>query len=237
MFVTSNIDVQSGVESNNQPWIIMKHIQGSTLREFVRLNSMNFRDKLIITIKLLNIVREMHSRNIVHRHINPENIIIPTLSDTEKHHNLHGSDQINLVLIGFSQACLTQDNEANNRMIFEDDLHHIPNTFYQAPQLEGQSSMNNENERDKNILCSPGIDTSSVCAVLFWLITGRDPKESKNIEEKAPHQLKAHINIIDEELKKATGKSKHRNCHFKKINEISSVKEFGQNQKNKSMLL
>jgi serine/threonine protein kinase len=196
----------------------MKHIKGVTLREFVRTNPMNLRDKLIITIKLLKIVHEIHSRNIVHRYIKPEDIIIRTPINP---------DEIDLVLIDFSKACLIQNDETNNRMIFDDDLDDIMNTFYQATQLERQSSTGNENhnQQNKNLVCSPSIDTSSVCAVLSWLITGRDPKESKNINGEAPHQLKAHINIIDEELKKATGKSKNSNFHF---NKIFFVKEFGQ---------
>jgi serine/threonine protein kinase len=178
----------------------MEYIEGVTLREFIRTtNPVSFRHKLIITLNLLNIVKEIHSRNIVHRHINPDNIMIRTpLVDAENNHHLLYNDKINLTLIGYSRACVTQDDELNNRMIFEDDRNHLWNTFYQTPQLEGQMSTD-------DLIRSPTIDTSCVCAVLFWMITKDDPKESRNIHIEAPHQRKEYIKLIHDELKRATG--------------------------------
>jgi serine/threonine protein kinase len=206
--ITSNINDQSDIESDNEPWIIMEHINGVTLNEFVKPKSISFRDKSILTIKLLNIVREMHRRNIVHRHIKLDSIIIKTQSDTENRQNLRYSDQINLFLIDFSQACFIQNNEYNQTMIFQDALDHIQNNFYQVLQLERQPSTDdeNENQQDKSMLYSPTIDTSSVCAVLFWLITDEYPRGSRDIHGNAPHQRGKFIDIINEQLKKATGK-------------------------------
>lgn len=186
-------------ESDGDPWFIMEHINGVTLRDFVGTNPMNFRDKLLTTISLLNIVREIHSRNIVHRHIHPANIIVRTQLDSNK---------IDLVLTDFSQACPISDDEPNNRTIFDNDRDYIRNTFYQATQLERQSSTGNDdyNAQNKKLVCTPSIDTSSVCALLFWLITKREPKGSRNIHGEAPHQEKIHKNTIDKELTKATGK-------------------------------
>ena len=56
----------------------MEYINGLTLLDFVKLSSMNFRDKLIINRKLLHLIEEIHSRNIVHRCIKPDNTIIKT---------------------------------------------------------------------------------------------------------------------------------------------------------------
>jgi serine/threonine protein kinase len=232
--LASNINAQSGIESNNDPWIIMEHIKGVTLLEFIKTtNPISFRDKLILTIKLLNIIREMHSRKIVHRYINPDNIIVRTQLDTENHHNLHYFDQINLVLISFSRACFSQNDELNQNIILADDCNHIRNTFYQAPQLERQPPTDNSNESQqaKNLQCNPTIDISSICAVLFWLITKCNPKESRNIHGEAPHHLKNHANIIDEEVMRATGKSKNEYSYLDKINAFSFLKEFGQKQK------
>jgi len=207
-FITSNINDQFDIESDNEPWIIMEHINGVTLNEFGKPKSISFRDKSILTIKLLNIVREMHHRNIVHCHIKLNNIIIKTQSDTENRHNLRYSDQVNLFLIDFSQAYLIQNNEYNQSMIFQDARDHIQNTFYQVPQLERLPSIDDENEnrRDKKRVYSPTIDTSSVCAVLFWLITDEYPRGSRDIHGNAPHQQVKFIDIINEQLKKATGK-------------------------------
>ena len=199
-FIASNFTAQMTIESDNDPWIIMKRIEGVTLSEFIHSTSASFRDKLEITLDLLNIVKGLHSRNVVHRYINPDNIMIKTSSDGTDDHN-------SLFLIDFCRAYLTQDDDPSNKMIFEDDRNHIWNAFYQPSELEKQPSIddNNNNSKRKNMACTRSIDASYVCAVLFWMITECPPRESRNIHGEAPHQRKDHASAIKAELTKATG--------------------------------
>lgn len=186
----------------------MEHIKGVTLRKFIETNPVSFRHKLIITLNLLNIAKQIHFRNIVHRHINPHNIMIITpLVDAKNDHDLFHNDKIDLILIDYSRACTVQDDEPNTRIIFEDDRNHLWNTFYQTSQLEGKMSTDGSdaNQLPTNLIRSSTIDTSYVCAVLFWMITRDDPKESRNIHGQAPHQRKEYIKPICDELKKVTG--------------------------------
>ena len=200
----SNIDIQS----NNDPWIIMEYINGVTLLNYVKSRSMNFRDKLIITRKLLHLIEKIHSRNIVHRYMKPDNIIVTTP------HN-----EISLFFIDLTQAYSMES--------VGDDHVHLINPFYQPIQFEKES-----NDEHRSDLCNPSIDTTFVCAILFWLITEHHPKESKNIDEEAPHQRGKFVKIIEDEVTKATGKKKNSLHHI--IDRLSS-KEFGQTRRNMNL--
>jgi serine/threonine protein kinase len=214
-FIASNLNATNGIESNNDLWIITEYIEGDTLSDFIGKSSVELEDALIITFKLLNIVKQMHSRNIVHRNIRPENIIIRKQLNVENNQNLKCCDKISLVLTGFSFACIHQENDENNvhnnTAIFKDNQNQIWNNFYQVPQFETQSSTNGINKnQQRNFQCSSTIDTTLICAILFWLITKCYPRESRNIHEQAPHELIDHANLIDKELDRATGKKKEK---------------------------
>ena len=87
-----NIDPQP----DNEPWIIMKHIHGLTLLDFVKSQSMNLQEKLIITQNLPQRIEKIHSRNIVHRYIKPENILVTTRSHAQNGPNYRDVDEVNL---------------------------------------------------------------------------------------------------------------------------------------------
>ena len=202
--LTSNFDLPSNIEPENEPWIILEYIDGVSLREFVKTRPITFQDKLIITLKLLHVIEQMHSRNVVHRYIKPDNIIITTQCHPAN------SNEIDLFLIDFSGASLTENDERNQNTIFANGPNHILNNFHQACQLVRQPSIqdNDQDQRDEQIIHSPTIDTTSICAILFWLITKEYPRASFNIDDKAPHQRGKLPKIINEELTRATGKCK-----------------------------
>lgn len=149
----------------------------------------------------------MHSRNVVHRYIKPENIIIKTEYHSENPSH-HDPDGIRLFLIDFGGASLTENDERNQNTIFANGPNYILNHFHQACQLERQPSVQDDQQvqRDENVIYSSTIDTTSICAMLFWLITKEYPKASRDIHGKAPHQQGQFSNIISNELTKATGK-------------------------------
>jgi serine/threonine protein kinase len=219
--IVSNIDAENGTELNNDLWIIMEHIEGVTLYEFMRNHSISLRDELLITLHLLDIVKQIHSRHVIHGSINPQNIIIKTESIPDNDNSQFSCDKISLLLTDFSLASINQenkeDNEQNGRMFFPTNQNPAlavgynysqpQEIFYRAPQIEMQPAMNDtEKNKQQNFWHSPTIDTSHIGAILFYMITKCYPRESRDIHGQAPHEIKKHISIINEELKKATGK-------------------------------
>jgi len=216
--ILSNIDAENGTELNNDLWIIMEHIEGVTLHEFMRNHSISLRDELLITLHLLDIVKQIHNRHVIHGNINPQNIIIKTESIPDNDNSQFSCDKISLLLTDFSLASINQeDNEQNGRMFFPSNQNSAfavgynysqpQEIFYCTPQIEMQSAMNDtEKNKQHNFWHSPTIDTSHIGAILFYMITKCYPRESRDINGQAPHEIKKHISIINEELKKATGK-------------------------------
>ncbi|CAF3972183.1 unnamed protein product, partial [Rotaria magnacalcarata] len=215
------IDANVNNTKNNTPWIIMGNIEGVTLHDFVPTTSIDLHNALIITLKLLHTVKQINRRNVIHRNINPHNIIIKTSSIKENNQNQSSFENINLVLIDFDLAYIDQQTDEHNQkmdgIFYSDNIDLInplkckrPQSnqiFYRVPQIEKRSMINHvvKNEQDDNLCRSSTIDTSHICAILFWLITKSYPRESRDIDGKAPHEKKHHIRIIEEELTRASG--------------------------------
>ncbi|UJR11175.1 hypothetical protein I4U23_015356 [Adineta vaga] len=197
-FLTSNTILPE------DPWIIMEKIEGVTLKEYIRNNPPNLHEALVITLDLLTIVKQIHTRNIVHRNITPDNIMIRNLFDL--------SYMDRLVLTGCSSSVFSDSDTTQNlhnvfNEDFDDRIDHPNKLFYRVPQMQIQQNRTDatdEEERKKSCR-SPTIDSSHICAILFWMITKKYPKESKNIENAAPHELKGNIIGIKNEIEKATG--------------------------------
>ena len=71
--------------------------------------------------------------------------------------------------------------------------HPIENDFYQIPQFQRQPLNNNDidDEHQQTLLerRSKNIDTSFICAILFWMITSYEPEVFRAQTGEALHQL------------------------------------------------
>jgi hypothetical protein len=67
---------------------------------------------------------------------------------------------------------------------------------------------------------SPAIDTSGICAILFWMITYHEPKVARDSEGNAPHRVSQNNQLIEDTLMEVTSKRKSI-CNVSKIVRIS----------------
>lgn len=172
---------------------------------FVSTHVPKFRQILNIILTLIDLVKQIHKRNVVHRNITPKKILIdPSI--------LINNDQIQLKLIDFDFAHIDQKNNTNrkNQNMFSYLENSVENDFYLNSQFEvkqlNDRDIDDDYQQNDSERQSKTIDTSSICAILFWMITLHEPKESRNIDGKAPHELSEHIQLIEDELKKVTGR-------------------------------
>lgn len=229
MLVT-NIDSSSA----NQPWIIMEHIKGRNLLDYVKCQSMNLHENLIITRKLLHLIKDIHSRNIVHRYIHPKNILVTIRSRVPSNRSHHDVNQVNLHLIDFSEAYPAGNEEIIQGIGFQSASDHRQNSFYQPPQLQRQPSIEDENDHPQNEYFDyhPSIDTSFVCAILFWLVTKHYPKDSQDIDNVPTHRQAKYSEIIDKESIRAAGNFNSEDFHSNFMIDLLSLKVFGQMRRN-----
>jgi tRNA A-37 threonylcarbamoyl transferase component Bud32 len=191
--LNSNVNTSNDHQSNKELWTIMKLFNGETLSDYIKANKMDFREALYITRQLLNIIKQIHDRNVIHRDIQPKNILI------EQRSNIN---EINLMLINFSSAWI---NNYQWTHYIEDCDERLGNQFYRMPQFENQSIDTEQNETNGQFRYSPTIDTTGICAILFWMITGHEPKESQDISGQPPHKLRDNLKIIEKKIIEMTG--------------------------------
>jgi serine/threonine protein kinase len=194
--------IDTNFHSSPKFWILIDSIETTTLYELIDQRSLCIQEILIITLKLLNLIRQIHNRNVVHRNISPRNILI-------NYDSSMSPDQIHVSLIDFDFAWIEQPNNDSSNFDSVKDI--IPNDFYQVPQFDIQPS--NKNGHDENIeqiefhQRSRTIDTSFITAILFWMITGHEPKCSRDVKGQVPHQRDGIQEMINKTLISEAGKN------------------------------
>ena len=156
--------------------------RGVTLRRYFEQHPNNMHNALTITLDLLSIVKGIHSRNVVHRNITPDNIFVDD----------------SLVLTDFASATFIQQTEQDQHSSVTESYQPVasPDAFFWQTTTTSN-------------------DTSHVCAILFWLITRKHPKDSRDINGKAPHERRQARQAIAVAVEQATGKSsEQRRCVF-----------------------
>ncbi len=71
------VGVKDYFEENNTAYIVMKFVEGITLKEYLKINgTLSADDVISLFIPLIRSLGKVHSKNIVHRDISPDNIMI-----------------------------------------------------------------------------------------------------------------------------------------------------------------
>ncbi|CAF1211757.1 unnamed protein product [Adineta steineri] len=200
----SNIpnEMEDAITADKTFWIIMNYINGETLETFMeKYKDINLLNAVKLTQKLLFIIKGIHSRGVIHRDIKPSNLLFickPNVS-IEK-------GEIHVIDFGLSYI-ETREDDVGCSSFKEKEIYrrtHLGNTigniFFRVPQLNAPV-FKDKTHKERNVLIhvrrSPTIDASSVCAILFWLLTGIEPgPKHRNNEKKAPHQVENASTII-----------------------------------------
>lgn len=163
-----NLGIPKIIDSNSQQfkdldtplYLVSEFIQGKTLDEFIKENTMNLVDAVIFLIKLLDIVEYCHKEDVIHRDIKPDNIIV--------------TDNNNPVLIDFGLSF----NKEDDKISLTPTGQQLGNRFLYLPELSEKSSL----QRDSRS------DITQCCGILFFIITGRHPTTFLDAEGNKPHQ-------------------------------------------------
>ncbi|CAF4214561.1 unnamed protein product [Rotaria sp. Silwood2] len=158
---TSNNLTQRRVEKANL-WMIMKRAPGYSLKEFIERRCQGVLEvsaAIQLSLNLVRILQQMHSRGIFHQNLSPENIMIEwDLKSTS-------INQAQLTLLNFSQTVIVSTRTDTTIVSSTRKWYHAPQTNVKRLSLT--------------------IDASGVCAILFWLLTQMDPRHE---HDELPHQ-------------------------------------------------
>ncbi|CAF0762955.1 unnamed protein product [Adineta steineri] len=163
-------------------------------------------------------------RGVIHRDIKPINLLVSYDRNTP-------IETAEIYVIDFGLAYIENREDDVDLSSFEENEdsmntclgHTIGNRFFRVPQLNSASTKQ-LTPKEKHVLLdvrrSPTIDASSICAILFWLITNIEPGlKIRDKDNLAPHQTdKARSRIINkiEEAANLSGIVKNLLPEFKK---------------------
>ncbi|CAF4543795.1 unnamed protein product, partial [Rotaria sp. Silwood2] len=187
---------EDAIAGNKIYWTIINYIDGCTLEQFTEKHeSMGLLNAIRLTQKLLLTIKQIHGIGVVHRDIKPANLLVVhdmnTLIETAEIH-----------VIDFGLAYIENREDDVDWSKFEEkekfrQTHFgctLGNAFFRVPQLNS-ATWKDKTKKEQNALLnvrrSPTIDASSVCAILFWLISNIEPGlKHRDEEHLAPHQQK-----------------------------------------------
>jgi serine/threonine protein kinase len=205
-FIDSNIpDSVKEISKLKEPlWTIISYSPGCTLMKLIEdwtkdttdiqpIESIRFCQELLKTVKCI------HSKETIHRDIKPANIIV----DCDKHQLNRICSQCKLTLIDYGLAYIrTETNDPsskNYRSSQANDLtltalqEDIGHSWCRVPQLAKASDLairqmtDLEKYEQKQLRRSPTTDASSVCAILFTLLTKEHPGSTRTATGLQPH--------------------------------------------------
>jgi len=142
-------------------YFVQEFIPGRTLEEFVSKEQVSPTEVIRFFDGLLNIIDYCHSRDVYHRDIKPDNII------------LKGDDIVFPTLVDFGQSFNAEDG---GKLTPSDQ--HIGNRFLVLPEFISPESSRRDHRSDLTVSCG----------ILFFVLTGLYPTTLLDDKQRMPHQ-------------------------------------------------
>jgi formylglycine-generating enzyme required for sulfatase activity/tRNA A-37 threonylcarbamoyl transferase component Bud32 len=156
---------------NNRPCIVMEYIEGRTLADWVKAHKQLPPLEAVKYVEQIgNALIEMHRQNYLHHDVKPQNIMIRDLTTTS------GRCKAVLIDLGVARQFIPE-------MIRSYTF--TPGSFGYCPpeleltrlEMEKQLLLNPHAEFKLHIEQSESIDVYSLAATLYFMITGRQPRD------------------------------------------------------------
>lgn len=144
------------IKQGRSSFLIFPDFNGISLRSVINKQTIAIREVLIVAVNLANTLRLLHDHHLVHKELNPDNILINT-------------DNWSISLTGFYNSERIDIDTVRNDI----PSIHLSGGYYISPELTGKMNRNFDARSD---LYSFGI-------ILYELLTGKKPFQSENISD------------------------------------------------------
>ncbi len=178
--------LDAGATDNGRPYFVMELVHGIKITEYCDQNQLDTRQRLDLFVQVCHAIQHAHQKGIIHRDIKPSNILV-TLHD--------GVPVPKVIDFGIAKATGEQLTE---KTLFTAYGHFIGTPAYMSPEQAEMSGLDVDTRSD---IYSLGV-------LLYELLTGKTPFDSKELmesgldqmrrtlREKEPHRPSTKLNTL-----------------------------------------
>jgi tetratricopeptide (TPR) repeat protein len=165
----------AGATPQGQPYFVMEYVPGLPITEYCDQNKLKIKDRLELFIQACEAVQHAHQKAIIHRDLKPANILVVEVD---------GKPVPRIIDFGLAKATRPQ---AEGESLFTQPGHFVGTPGYMSPE-----------QIDPNVQdIDTRTDVYSLGVVLYVLLTGLEPFETKQKQKQALDELLRRVREED----------------------------------------
>jgi non-specific serine/threonine protein kinase/serine/threonine-protein kinase len=165
----------AGATPQGRPYFLMEYVRGEAITTYCNRHRLSTRDRLDLFLQVCDGVQHAHQKGVIHRDLKPSNILV-TLLD--------GRPVPKVIDFGVAKA-ITQP--LTGRTLFTEMGTLIGTPEYMSPEQAEMSGLDIDTRTD----------VYALGAILYELLTGVLPFESKTLREKGLDEIRRTIREVD----------------------------------------
>ena len=164
----------AGSTETGRPYFVMELCTGEAITEYCDKHSLSISDRLSLFVQVCQAVQHAHQKGLIHRDIKPSNILV---------HTQDGRPHAKIIDFGIAKATASKLTE---KTLFTEHKQLIGTPEYMSPeQAEGSLDIDTRT------------DVYSLGVLLYELLTGSTPFDSKTLRSAAYGEIQRIIREVD----------------------------------------